>query len=201
MGNLKNILASRWLPWVLTVLLVGGLVYLKKCSGRPAIEIDNEYLIETEVYRPPIIKLPFVKYKTLVPYKVLPIPPSQVDTSIVVTVPPSDVPVKIGIIIDKKGRVFKTKDTPDNIIIEVTKWKEPLIAPELTLGLALTYSQDFYAGLSADLFRVWELHFGSDVGVSQDIKFMVGLHMRYKIFTVGYDFLNGRAYMGVVLIW
>ena len=31
------------------------------------------------------------------------------------------------------------------------------------------------------------------------IKFMAGLHVRYKIVTVGYDFLNGRAYIGVVL--
>ncbi len=205
---IKKMLASRWLPWTLAALLVCGLVYLKRHSDRPIKGIENKYLVETEVYRPPIIKLPFVKYKTPVPVGVLPIPKKEVDTSIVVTFPPGDIsggiviePVKIGIIIDKKGRVFKTKDTPDNVVIEITKWKEPFAAPEIQFGLALTYSQDAYAGLSVDLLRVWKLHLGSDLGISQDRKFMVGLHVRYKIIAVGYDFLNGRAYVGVVLVW
>jgi len=196
----KKLLKSRWLPWVLIVLLVSGLAYLKKCSDKP-IDTENKYLIETEVYRPPIIRLPFIKYKTPVPNEVLPIRATEVDTTTVITVPPSDTPVKIGIVIDKKGRVFKTKDTPNNIIIEVTKWKESFIAPELTFGLALTYSQDFYVGLSIDLFRVWELHLSSDLGISQDKKFMAGLHMRYKILLVGYDFLNSGVYIGAVLKW
>ena len=198
---IKKILTSRWLPWALVVLLVCGLSYLKRCSDRSVKGFENEYLIETEVYRPPIIKLPFVKYKTPVPVDVLPILKEEVDTSIVVTVPPSDMSVKIGIIIDKEGRVFKTKDTPDNVIIEITKWKEPFAAPEIQFGLTLTYSQDAYAGLSVDLLRVWKLLLGSDLRISQDRRSMAGLHVRYKIITVGYDFLNGRAYIGVVLIW
>ena len=103
--------------------------------------------------------------------------------------------------IDHRGNVYKTRNFPENVHIVVTKWKKPIIAPEIKFGLALTYSRDFYVGLSLDLLRAWELYLGTDIGVSRNWKFMAGVHLRYKILTVGYDFLNSGVYFGAIIRW
>jgi len=185
-----------WLLLAATFAL--SMLWLQRaCRHQPIIK-TSEHLVETKVYRRPIIRLPFLAHDPPIPFEYLPIPPEMVKTSIIISTP--DGP-KIGLVIDKKGDVWKTTNTPDNVRIVSTKWKKPLIAVGMKFGLTVAYSGVVFIGLSTDYLRIGEFYIGSDIAVDRTGKPLVGLGVRFRIAKLGYDFLNQRAYMGISIQW
>jgi len=193
-------------------LLLGSIVLHKQCD-KPVQEItENEYLLQPKVYKAPLIKIPFIKAKRQpVKDKDLPIPKRNVRTTIIVENP---VPGArdITLVIDRKGKVYRSKDTPEDARIEVTEWKPALFGLQSKWGIGVTMDipPDLSFALSWDTIRIWKLHFGVDVGVKFAsygfTDFWVGTSMKYKILKnnnlfalVGYNWTDKAPYIGVSL--
>ena len=69
----------KCIPWLLVAALGITLIYLQR--PQPPIN-SNEYLVPTKTYRQPIFNLPFIKSKQPIKDADLPIPKSEVATTI-----------------------------------------------------------------------------------------------------------------------
>jgi len=195
------------------VLLVGSVVLHKKCGETPLpIENGNEFKLPVETYRPPIVKIPFKRYAQPIKAKNLPIPTKDVAKTITIG-------TDVVIVIDKKGKIYTTKDTPKDIPIKVTVWKRKALAFENKWGatLAMSIESDMYFCLSWSFFRVGNIHVGVDAGMRTDAlgsgilggnDFLLGVAGRYKILkkneiygTLGYEFTHKTVYLGVTIIF
>lgn len=210
----------------LLVIYVFFYFYLKNYPDRHKLtdeqieKLKNEYLVEKEKFTIPTVKLPFVKSKQPIKDEDLPIPKKDVATTIKIV--PNNLPpgIKMGevkLVIDKKGNVYRTKDTPDTVKIEVVEWKPKLISLDFNLGYSLVYNGETFHCLSLDVLRIWKLHFGGDIGIHTNFEFKeflagpsVGIKFgEVKIFglkteldlTFGKDFLNQKFYGGISLRW
>lgn len=196
-------------------------ISIQKCSDKPVQQVaKNENLITEETYRPPIVKIPFTKSpKQPIKDKDLPIPKKDVDKTIEITVPPSPKPKKIKIVIDKDGKIYKSKDTPKDIKIEVTKWRPRLIDIKPRFGYSLVYQGQAYHCLTLDVLRIGKFYAGGEAGISMnnyDLDgYLLGLSGKYHCLTfdffggakiyafaaLGYNFLDKKIYAGVTLRW
>lgn len=198
------------------IWLLGSLALYRQCN-KPLPEVDkNDYLLPSDTYRPPIIKLPFTKDKAPVKEKFLPIPKKDVKTTIVIKDPGSGTG-KVTIIIDKKGKIYKSTDTPEDVKIEVTHWKPKLFEIKPRFSYVLAYRDQVYHCLSLNVLRVGKFYLGGEVGVSMsDYDFdgyLLGVSGKYHFMTLdfatgqkitafavlGYDFLCKKAYVGIML--
>jgi len=218
---LKKIVKKTGLT-LLIVIAIASIFVIQKCRDRTPPELrENEYLLETEVYRPPIIKLPFVKDKQPVKDKDLPIPKEEVSKSIAIeTGIPGSRPIEI--VIDKKGNVYKTKDTPEDVKITVTDWKPRPIQFDMSLGYTIALSEGkVYHCVAVDLITLYErLSLGVDAGISPRAgsigDYLIGIAGRYRVLdlsfsksdhalslsiTGGYDLLHGKGYIGANASW
>lgn len=196
---------------VALVWLLGSIALYKACD-KPLQEPDiNEYLLQSDTYRPPIVKLPFTKDKAPVKKEYLPIPRKDVKTTIIVKSP---VPSArdITLIVDKKGKVYRSKDTPEDAKIEVTHWKPALfgLQNEWGIGVIMNIPPDLSFALSWDPIRIWKLHFGLDLGAKFSnyglTKAWVGVSVKYRILKnnnlfmlVGYNGIHRIPYMGIMM--
>lgn len=208
------------------VLYVFFYFYLKSYPDKHELtkeqieKLKNEYIVEKKTYTPPPVKIPFVRDKQPIKSEDLPIPKKEVATTIKIV--PNDLPpgIKMGevkLIIDKKGNVYKAKDTPDNIKIEVVDWKPKLISLNFDLGYSFVYNGESFHCLSLDILRVWIFHFGGEIGTHVNLEFkefLAGPSVGVKIgeikflglktnidLTFGKDFLNQKFYGGINLRW
>lgn len=196
---------------IAAVLLVGSIILHKQCN-KPLQQIDkNEYLLPSETYRPPIVKIPFTKDKVPVSKRNLPIPKKDVRTTIVVKNPVLGAE-DITIVIDKKGKIYKSKDTPGDIKIEVTEWKPALLGLQSKVGVGMVVGipPDLSFALSWDAIRIWKLHLGLDLGVKFiDYKLTdpwVGTSVKFKILRnnnlfalAGYNWMDKTPYVGIMM--
>ena len=194
------------------VLLVGSVVLHKKCGETPLpIENGDEFKLPVETYRPPIVKIPFKRYAQPIKAKNLPIPTKDVAKTITIG-------TDVVIVIDKKGKIYTTKDTPKDIPIKVTVWKRKALAFENKWGatLAMSIESDMYFCLSWSFFRVGGIHFGVDAGLNTKAleggmgegAYLLGVAGRYRILkknelylSVGYEFTHKTVYLGVTIIF
>ena len=194
------------------VLLVGSVALHKQCDKTPLpIENGNEFKLPVETYRPPIVKIPFKRYAQPIKAKNLPISTKDVAKTITIG-------TDVVIVIDKKGKIYTTKDTPKDIPIKVTVWEPKLLAFESKWGatLAMTGNADMYFCLSWSFFRVGGVHLGVDVGINTKAldgytgngNYLLGIAGRYKILrkneiylTAGYEFTNKTVYVGITIFF
>lgn len=193
------------------ILLLGSIALHKKCD-KPLQEPDiNEYLLQSDTYRPPIVKLPFTKDKAPVKKKYLPIPKKDVKTTIIVKSP---VPGArdITLIVDKKGKIYRSKDTPEDVKIEVTHWKPALfgLQNKWGIGIIMDIPPDLSFALSWDPIRIWKLHFGLDLGIKMEDQriqeFWLGASVKYRILKnnnlfilAGYNGTHRVPYVGIMM--
>jgi len=195
---------------VISIVLLVGSIALHKYCDKPLRQLTkNDYLLPSETYRPPIVKIPFTKEKAPVSKKNLPIPKKDVKTTIIVKNPKPGAK-DITIVLDKGGRVYRSKDTPKDVEIKVTEWKPTLLGLQSKwgVGVAMDIPPDLSFTLSWDTIRIWKLHFGLDLGIkledrrSTDI--WLGTSVKYKILKnnnlfafMGYNWVNRIPYLGV----
>jgi len=195
---------------IFSIIWLIGSIILYKQYKKPMPEVaENEYLLPSEIYKPPLIKIPFIKDKAPVSKANLPIPRKDVKTTIVVTSPVPDAK-KITLIVDKKGKVYKSKDTPKDVEIKVTHWKPPFfgLQNKWGVGIAMDIPPDLSFILSWDTIRIWRLYFGVDLGTNFTdygfTDFWVGTSVKYKILKnnnlfalAGYNWIEKVLYVGV----
>jgi len=194
------------------VLFAAIFLFHDRCPDKPRKMIPiQETAIEEEIYRPPIIKIPFItKDRQPIKDKDLPIPKKDIAKTIEIIQPKSKEAV---VIIDKKGKIYKSKDTPKEVEIKVTTWKPRLfeVKPQVGFTGALTiYPLDLYPCLSLDILRIWKLYFGGDLGVKIErgrfTDVFYGIAARYMILpknnifaTAGWEFKHKTIYIGLTL--
>lgn len=194
------------------VLLVGSVALHKQCDKPIQIEPDNEFKLPVEIYRPPLVKLPWKSHQKPVAARKLPIPTKDIDKTI-------SIGENVVLIIDKKGDIYTTKDTPEDIPIKVVVWKPKALAFESKWGatLAITTEPDMYFCLSWSFFRVGGVHIGVDVGINTDSfnsgiidkeALLLGIAGRYKILkkneiylSAGWEFTHKTVYLGFTIIF
>lgn len=194
------------------VLLVGSVLVHQNCPKKieQPQQVENEFKLPEETFRPPLIKLPFSKTKIPIKKKVLPIPIKDIAKTI-------EVGKNVVIVIDKKGEIYTTKDTSKDIPIKVVVWKPRLMAFESRWGatLAMTVKPDMYFCLSWSFIRVGGVHFGVDVGMNTKAlegymgdNYLLGVAGRYRILknneiylTGGYEFTHKAVYIGITVIF
>jgi len=210
-------LAKGFLVIIGLIAVILGFAFImnliKGRIGNPPLDLKlDKYLIEPETYTEPVIKLPFVKDKQPIKDKDLPIPAKEVEKSIAVEMPGKE-PVRI--IIDKKGDVYKTKDTPEDAKISVIKWKPKPMGLDLRFGYSLAFSDTAYHCLSLDYFYIKRFSLGSEIGISTEQTWLVGLSLKYRFVTLdfitggkadasilgGWNFIANRIYAGVNIKW
>lgn len=200
-------------------------VQIQKCGDSPQItQVDeNEYLIQKKEYRLPVLdmKIPFVKKaKQPVADKDLPIPKKKIAKTIVVELPKGNDlnPSKVTLVIDKKGKIYRSKDTPKDVKIVVTEWKPKLINIGFSLGYTFVYKGKFYHCLSLDVLKIGRFHAGGEGGIhiansSHKGSWLLGLSGKYHFASfdfigglnittsavVGWDFISKGIYGGVNL--
>lgn len=197
---------------VSVVLLVGSIALHKQCDKPLPIEPDNEFKLPVDTYRPPLVRIPFKKgVRMPVERKNLPIPIKDIDKTI-------EIGNGVVIVIDKKGKIYTTKDTPKDIPIKVTVWKQKLLAFESKWGaiLAMTTEPDMYFCLSWSFFRVGGVHVGVDVGIPLETfsggiienNYLLGVAGRYRILknneiylSAGYEFTHKTVYVGIMVMF
>jgi len=214
---------SKTLLLLAVLFIIWGLIalqhwYKKRAVVAPGGSEGHDYKIVEKIYTPPIVKLPFTKDKQPIKDDMLPIPKESVLKTIGITVPAEKGEVKLELVVDKKGNVYKTKDFPEGVEVVVTKWQSKLIKFGITFSysLACTFKGSFFHCLSVDVVRVGNLSLGVDaglgVGQSYISGYLVGLSGKYKLlalsshktnFTLsglfGRDFLHERFYAGLNL--
>jgi hypothetical protein len=192
------------------VLVLILLISIRSC-GKPdngstttIKEPGSDYRLPEREYRKPSVRIPFTKPRTPEPIENLPIPPRMITRSIAIVTPGSDGrDVKTTLIIDTKGRVYKTKDSPDSVRIEAVEWKRPVFEIEPKFAYSLIWAGNLFNCLSLDLMRIWRIHAGCDVGMDATFRsFLIGLAGRFEItenikLLAGRDFLGKRFYAGV----
>lgn len=196
----------------LIVSVVGSVIVTKRCINPLQEPSENAYLLPSDSYQPPLVKVPFLtKDRAPVSKKNLPIRKRDVKTTIVIKNPVPGAK-DITIIIDKKGKVYKSKDTPEDAKIQVTEWKPTLfgLQSKWGIGIAMDIPPDLSFILSWDTVRIWKLHLGVDVGgklASYGVMdFWVGTSVKCKILKnnnlfalAGYNWMEKTPYVGVSL--
>ena len=193
---------------IISITLLIGSVLIQRHCAKTSVVPGNPYVIPEQTYTPPI--LPIFKNKQPVKTENLPIPKKEVARTIEIT--PTKEADKITIIEDKKGNLYVSKDTKVEKI-EVVKWKPGLFNFKYEPGLSvfLHDSRIFYA-LSFDVFNIREkLYFGGDAGLAWK-QILLGASLRFRFLpcsdtarripiylSLGYDFFNSRAYVGLTL--
>lgn len=184
---------------------------------RPHPINSEEYLVPTEVYRPPIIRLPFVKYKLPVPFETLPIHPQNVDKTITISTL-GETPVEATLVVDHKGNIYTTTNFPEDVEVKVTKWKRKVFELGYQLGYAFTLSNGTYHCLSVDFVRLYDFYLGCEIGAHVENEMLtdvlIGASLKYRIATLeviktkttikalaGWNFINNKIYLGVSLGW
>jgi len=196
---------------VISIVWLLGSIALHKKYNKPLQEpTKNAYLLPSESYQPPIVKVPFLtKDRIPVSKKNLPIRKRDVKTTIVVKNPVPGAK-DITLIVDKKGRIYKSKDTPEDAKIEVTHWKPALLGLQSKwgIGVAMDIPPDLSFIVSWDVIRIWELHFGADLGVKLEdqrlSEIWIGTSVKYRILKnnnlfilAGYNWTQSVPYVGI----
>lgn len=194
------------------ILLLGSVVLYKKCD-KPLQEVaKNAYLLPSGSYQPPLVNIPFLtKGKAPVSKMNLPIPKRDVKTTIIVKNPVPGAK-DITIIVDKKGKVYRSKDTPKDTKIEVTHWKPALfgLQNEWGIGVIMKIPPDLSFALSWDVIRIWKLHFGMDLGAKITnyglTDAWIGTSVKYRILPknnlfalMGYNWTHKTPYVGIMI--
>ena len=215
--------AGKIIALVSVVLLAGAIFFHYQCPKDKKIttlfskeECSIPELIPEEKYTPKP-NIPFIsKDKPPVKKKDLPIPKKKVDKTISIDLPGSK---KVTLVIDKAGKIYKTKDMSEEAKIVITKWKPKFFALGLEPGYSLAFKGRFYHCFTLDVVRIWKFHGGGEFGfsVADDHidSFLLGLSGKYNLGTVdifkmvkfdvlliaGWDFLSSRMYGGVSIKW
>ena len=208
-NKLKKI--GKIIAIISAVLLLGSIILHKQCDKPLQEPTKNEHLIQPEKYTLPVFDVPFLTKKAPVKKRNLPIPKKDVRTTIVVENP---IPGArdITIVIDKKGKVYRSKDTPEDVEIKVTTWKPALFGLQSSwgIGIAMDIPPDLSFILSWDTIGIWKLYFGVDLGAKLTEYGLkdawLGISVKYKILRnnnlfalVGYNWMNKTPYVGVSL--
>ena len=211
--------AGKIIALISAVLLVGAILFHYKCPKSKEEFLSKKKepipeLIPEKKYTPKP-NIPFIsKDKPPVKKKDLPIPKSKVDKTISIDLPRSK---KVTLVMDKGGKIYKSKDTPEEAKIAVTVWKPKLFALTLEPGYSLAFKGRFYHCFSLNVIRIWKFHGGGELGISvaedRIDSFLLGLSAKYNLGTVdifkmarfdvllmaGWDFLSSHMYGGVSL--
>lgn len=197
--------------------IIFGLLYIQKeCSTEKIIEKKTqENQIPTKTYTPPIIKIPFLSPKPPLEQVKSPIPINTIKKTITVTIPPNNREYKFNIIIDKKDNIYKSKNTPKNVKVNVTVWKPKFFAYDGRLGASILFDGvNLNYGIAFDLFRIDKFYLGTDIGITpESYSFdlgLAGISIRYPglkmanamvLISLGYNFLNNHFYIGGTFKW
>jgi hypothetical protein len=104
---------------------------------------------------------------------------------------------------DKKGAVYRTKDTPESVKIITTEWKQPVVEIRPEFGFSMVWAGGIYNCLSVDLIRAWRIDAGVEIGIEAAFNdWLIGISGKYRItdnvkILAGRDFYGGRFYAGV----
>ena len=162
-------------------------------------------------YAPPIIKLPFVKTHQPVVDANLPIPASRVRETIVLK--PSVQESPITLVIDRRGEIYTSNDTPAETSIAVTRWRPPVIEFCNRFSAGILISDNAYVALGYDPLKIWRFYFGADIGRSLvDSALIIGTAVRFRItgtepdrlnvtVSVGNDWARSKLYVGIGVGW
>jgi len=216
MKDLKGVI--QIVALIVVILFISFLMLQLDKRGRLSPQVESsEYLVPTKVYRPPIIRIPFVRYKTPIPFDALPIPPEDIDRTITITTI-GETPVEATLVVDRRGNVYKTINFPEGVNVEVVEWEPPVFQVAPRFGYSLVYSGELYHCLSVDLIRLWRLQIGCEIGI-QLAKIsvsdaLVGASLKYRFGTIelfgaegdirallGWNFINQKPYLGVSIGW
>lgn len=172
---------------------------------------SEHYRAPEKTYRPPIVQLPrpFKKVAQPVASEQLPIPKKQVEKSIEIKTPEGKT---IGLVVDKKGDVYVTKDTPKDVEVKVTVWQRPIIDFTIRSGYAAVWNgRALFHCLSLDLVHCKKVSLGGEAGYAKGERLLLGLSAKYRLHNItnhlginalaGWDFIGKRAYLGVSLSW
>jgi len=219
---------SKTLLLLAVLFIIWGLIALqhwhkKRAVVAPSGSEGHDYKITEKIYTPPIVKLPFIKDKQPIKDDMLPISKENVSKTIGITMPAEKGEVKLELVVDKKGNVYKTKDFPEGVEVVVTKWQSKLIEFGITFSysLACTFKGSVFHCLSVDVVRIGNLLLGADAGLgvkqSYVSGYLVGLSGKYKLLVLGTpsetskgvvlsglfgrDFLEERFYVGLNIRW
>lgn len=215
-NKFKKIL--RWFGVIFIIISIVSIAILFNwLKSHKNIPPKQERAIPEKVYRPPIVKIPFVKSKQPIEDKNLPIPKKDISKSIVVDLPKKgeSKSEKVTLVISKKGHVYPTKDMPKNVKIRVTTWKPKVFAIDGRFGASILFDgKNLNYALSLDFFRITKVFLGCDIGfTASSYTFnlgLVGLSGRYSwmksghsllLISGGYNFLNNHPYIGVTYKW
>jgi hypothetical protein len=192
-----------------TVALIFALTSLRDCRESVVIPPqDQAQPLPPHHYTAPVVNVPFITPKPPVKQANLPIPAKQVEETIVVKTPES---APVTIVIDKKGNVYPTKDTPPGTTIEVTKWHPPLIQICHRFSVSALYAGGPLFSLGYDPIRIWKVYLGVDIGKRfTDNKWLIGTSVRYQLIksnrlditaVVGKNWMDSKLYVGVNVGW
>jgi len=193
---------------VLAGILILAYVVLTRACGRPNPPevIANPIpgvTVTQETYHPPVIAIPGVTHKPPVPTASLPIPASEVASSVVITVPGAEKPVVI--VSDHEGGLHPV-DAPAGTTIAIANWKPPLfqIGRHFTVGAVACGKPAFI--LSYDPIRIWRFRLGLDAGVYSGFKTaFAGASLKLHVLSIagvkihaigGYEVIKRSAYVG-----
>lgn len=216
---------KRYLVTACVILLILAVVFaifkIRSCREKvieKAIELEGNASIPEGVYRPPVVEIPFIRNKNQpVKERDLPIPKKNIEKTISVKLSGAR-PLNFSLVVDKKGHIYKTKDSPKDVEINIVKWKPKLLEFRVRPGYSLAYSNGLYHCLSLDLMRIWEIYFGADIGLGvkeQHVRdFLFGMSAKGKIFTLrfskvkadvslvlGWNLLSNKTYFGGSVAW
>ena len=192
------------------VLVLILLISIRSCgrpedSSTPKInEPGNEFRPPVETYTRPVVRIPFTKPRLPVDPETLPVHPSRIEKTIQIeTTAENSRRIPVTLIVDKTGRIYKTKSTPEDIKIITTEWERPVFEIKSRFAYALVWAGDLYNCLSLDLVRIWRIHAGVEIGTQAVLQdFLIGLSGRFEItenmkLLAGRDFLGSQYYAGV----
>lgn len=175
MNGLVFIFAKKLWIFALILIVIISFIVHRNCIKQKQVETDVPY-IQEKVYREPIVRLPFTKNRQPIKDSDLPIPKKDIDKIIVIE-------GGAKIVIDKKGKIYRSKDTPQDIRIDVTRWQPKFLDFETKFGYALIFSKETYHCISIDLFRIWKVHIGPEVGALNsrwEPKWFLGVSGKYR---------------------
>lgn len=187
-------------------LLAAALFFLRTC-GKGEEKLPNfpekEFQTETEIYTRPVIRIPFTKPKLPVDPEILPVHPSMVEKTVKIETGPEADREVVSLVIDKKGRVFKTKDTSEEVKIVTTEWKRPVFEIKPKFEYSLVWAGALFNCVSLDLVRAWRIHAGVEIGIQAVFQdWLIGISGKYQVtdnmkILAGRDFYGSRFYAGI----
>lgn len=192
---------------ILAMFLIAAALFLLRICRRGEEKLptfpEKEFLTETEIYTRPVIRIPFTKPKLPIDPAISPVHPSRIDKTVVIESGPEESRQTVSLVIDKKGRVYKTKDTSDDVEIVTTQWRQPVFEIKPRFGYSLVWAGDLFNCVSLDLVRIWRIHAGVEIGVQAVFKdYLIGVSGKFRVtdnmkVLAGRDFYGSRFYAGV----